>query len=56
MVAWFHYLLGHVQFASFYFATFGYWGSTIGYAIPPLFASIQLSKGTSVFPGSWALL
>ena len=57
MISWFHYLRGHVQLARFYFAYLGYWGSVVGYAIPPIFAFIQLCyKGSDVFPGSWAVL
>lgn len=55
-VSWVMYMFNHIWFARWYFRNVGYWGSVVIYAIPPMFALIQMiDQSTIVFPGSWAI-
>lgn len=55
-IAWIMYMTENMAFARFYFRTVGYWVSVIFYAVPFIFAVIQVCVQTTLtFPGSWAL-
>lgn len=58
LVAWIYYKNEEYAFPRFYFSTIGYWGSIVGYIIPPFMAIIQITGGNvgdaTYFPGNWA--
>jgi len=56
-IAWIVYETGNLGMAQWYFRTVGYWGSLILYAIPFIFAILQIGiKGQADFPGNWAIM
>lgn len=59
-IAWAMVSAGNVEFAAFYFSTVGYWGSIVGYALPWIFALLQIiltmNGATGAFPGTWTLV
>jgi len=55
-VTWILYMFGYIGPARWYFRNVGYWGAVVVYALPPMFAFIQMvTESTITFPGSWAL-
>jgi len=43
MILWIVYMTGEFEAARWYFSYIGYWGSIIAYALPMIFALIQMA-------------